>query len=143
MMRALSVLTATRRRIGILIAIVLVAFVGLLAVAFYLGDSYALRSLTVRQATPTALAAAMRGDHFYSDYREDTLLVSGAIVSVSQSGGATTVEFLTHDTFTLQCEMSTPPGPLHRDEVITVITEALRASRLPSGVLLDACVIVG
>ncbi len=142
-MPALSVFTATRRRIAILIGIGLAAFVGLLAAAFYIGDLYALRSLSVQHATPNELAAAMRGDHFYSDYREKTLLVRGAVASVSASGGATTVQFVTHDTYTLQCEMSTPPGPLHRDEVITVITEAILASRLPSGVSLDACVIVG
>jgi len=142
-MRILSVLTATRRRIGILIAIGLAAFVGLMAVAFYIGDYYALQSLTVQHATPNELAGAMRGDHFYSDFRENTLLVRGAVASVSQSGDATTVEFVTHDTYTLQCEMSTPQGPLHPDDVITVITEAYRASRLPSGVSLAGCVIVG
>ncbi len=142
-MRALSVLTATRRRIAILIAIGLAALVGLMAVAVYVGDSYALQSLTVQQATPNELAAAMRGDHFYSDYRENTLLIRGAVASVSQSAGATTVEFVTHDAYTLECEMSTLQKSVHRGDVITVITEAYRASRLPSGVSLAGCVIVG
>lgn len=141
-MRAFSVLTATRRRIEILIAVGLVALVGLMAAAFYVGDSYALQSLTVRQVTPTELAAAMRGDQFYSDYRENTLLIRGSVASVSQSGGATTVEFVTQDIYTLQCEMSTLQGPIHRGEVITVIAEAYRASRLPSGVSLVGCAVV-
>ena len=83
----------TKGRLLILVTVLTVLAVA--ATSFFLGDAYAVGSLSVREVTPDQLAQAMKADEFYSDFREDTLLVRGQVASVYGNAGGVTLVFLT------------------------------------------------
>jgi hypothetical protein len=132
----------TARRLMAL-AVAAAVLAGVAGLSFFAGDGFALGGLSVRRATPGQLAGAMQGDHFYSDYRENTLLVVGSVASVSGNGGAFTLEFATSGTFKALCEFQTGRPPVSVGDTITVVSEAYSAERRPSAVELTGCVLLG
>ena len=125
-----------RRRIIIIIALVVAAFVVAVAL-FFFGDEHAVSSMSIKQVTPDQLAAAMKEDHFYSDYRQNTLLIRGEVASVSGS----LLTFKTSSSYQAQCSLAISSRNIHKGDNITVISEGGTAARQPNGVLLKDCVI--
>jgi len=127
-------------RLLILLA-VLSAVVGVAAVAFFAGDTYALGILRVRQVTPDQLAQAMQSDEFYSDFRHNTLLVRGPVAAVYREAGGVILEFQTQHGAKTLCQLGQNPAAIHVGSTVTAATEGAGAQRLSSGVLLTDCVV--
>jgi hypothetical protein len=128
------------RRLLILLTL-LSLLVGAAAISFFLGDAYAVGTLSVRQVTPDQLAEAMKADEFYSDFREDTLLVRGRVASVYRGSGGVILEFQTQEGVKTLCQLSRYPSAVHGGTTVTAVTEGANAQRLSSGVLLRNCVV--
>ena len=120
---------------------VLGALVGVAAMSFFFGDAYAVGSLSVRQVTPDQLAQAMKADEFFSDFRENTLLVRGQVASVYRDAGGVTLEFQTIGGTKTLCGLAQYPMATLRGKAVTVVAEGANAQRISSGVLLGHCVI--
>jgi hypothetical protein len=125
----------------LILVTVLGVLVGVAAMSFFFGDAYAVGSLSVRQVTPDQLAQAMKADEFYSDFREDTLLVRGQVASVYGSVGGITLEFQTHGRMKTLCGLEQYPAATPKGKTVTVVTEGANAERVSSGVFLSNCVI--
>jgi len=106
---------------------------------FFLGDKQAVESLTIKRVTPKQLSAAMAGDHFYSDYRESTLLVTGTAASIRRSGNSAIVTFATGSSFKTLCDFASYTGEIQTGDIIKAISEGALAERQPSAVLLKNC----
>ena len=131
----------TRRRVVVVIG-ALVILSGVSAGAFLLGERHALGELTVVEATPDQLAAAMQDDRFYSAYSERTLLVHGLVASLTADGsGADLLQ--TTGGFMAGCRFDGLPTSVHPGDMITVVTEGATAERLTSAVLLMGCRLPG
>jgi len=100
---------------------------------------YTLNHLTFKQVTTTQLAAAMRKDEFWSDYRFDTLLFDGEVKGVVTQGGKTTVSLKTSDSYSLSCEI-TDSRSIKTGSTYEFEAETYQAQRESQGVLLHHCV---
>ncbi len=118
-----------------------VAAVG--GIAFFSGERYALDRLTVYEATPGQLAAAMQNDEFYADYNEDTLVVRGQIASLTEDGVGAVMQFQTPGAFTTRCQLEHYPMTVHPGDTISVLAQGATAERLASAVLLRGCSLIG
>jgi len=123
-----------------------ISFAGIFLVAvgagsYFLGDKYAIEHLQVIRVTPVQLSDAMKSDHFYRSYRENTLLVSGQVLTVGPIQNTFIIMFAGSNNFPVSCEFPKSATPPAIGSQITAITEAARAVRLPTGVLLKDCVI--
>ena len=125
----------------LLILVTVLAVLGVAATSFFLGDAYAVGSVSVRQVTPDELAQAMKADEFYSDFREDTLLVRGQVASVYGNAGGITLVFLTSGGMKTLCGLAQHPSATPKGKTVTVVTEGANAQRILSGVFLSNCVI--
>jgi len=123
------------------IPIIIIVACILLVISFFLGSKYALDNLAIRQVTPTQLASAMKDDHFWRSYREDTLVVSGKVSSVVHGGSSTVVEFATGSTYGVQCSFNNISHVPTVGQSIKVSTIANGAMRLKSGVGLKDCLL--
>jgi hypothetical protein len=112
------------------------------ATAFYFGDSHALKNLTVRRVSADSVASAMHRDEFYSDFRENTLLVTGSVAAISDQYSRQTIQFTTSGNFKTLCLLKSKHSDLDVGDRITVVTEAYAAVRRPSAVLLENCVVL-
>jgi len=121
----------------LLIIIVIIAGLGL----FFLGSKYALDHLSFRQITPTQAANAMKDDHFWSSYRENTLLITGDVTAVVKSGDNTIVSFKTNSAYGAECSFTNFSGMITKNQTIKVMTIANAAEREPSGVKLNNCLL--
>jgi len=110
--------------------------------SFFLGSKHAVESMTIKRVTPTQIAEAMKGDHFYSDYKENTLLVKGTISTVSQSNGDLVVGFKTSSSYGALCDFGNSGVSFRTGGTITVLAESGPAERQPSAVLLKGCVLL-
>src|SRR5437868_8371440 len=108
-----------RRHRLLLIIALLIMFVGVGAAAFFLGDTHAIQTMTVRRATPTNVAEAMKADRFFSTYRENTLILRGTVVSAS----ATTLGLRTGSDYSLTCTLTAPDASVHVGDAVTVVAE--------------------
>lgn len=129
-------------RLRIIVPLVVIGLVGLCLVSWFLGESHALGALTVRHATPDELGTAMNADQFYSNYREDSLVVAGPVTSVATTGSRSTLTFTTHGAFGTQCQLPQGQPTIHAGDVITVVAEGYSAQRLSWAVLLTSCMVV-
>ena len=120
-----------------LIFVAIIAGTGL----FFLGSKYALDHLSFRQITPTQAANAMKDDHFWSSYRENTLLITGDVISVSKSSNNTVVGFKTDSSYGAECSFANFSGTITKGQTIKVITIANAAEREPAGVKLNNCLL--
>ena len=107
--------------------------------SFFIGSKYALDHLTISQVSPTQVANAMKDDHFWASYREDTLLISGIVTSVTHSGNKTIVGFNTTSSYGAQCSFINTDSVINIGQSIRVLTIANAAERLTSGVQLNNC----
>lgn len=124
-----------RFKYPVLILILFILLIG----CFFLGSKYALDHLVIRQVTPTQIANAMKDDHFWVSYREDTLLISGTVISVTLSGNNTIVGFKTDSPYSAQCSFTNLNGVIGVGQTIKVLSVANAAERLKSGVQLNNC----
>ena len=107
-------------------------------VIFWLGMLHAEKDLTFRRVIPQSLARAMREDHFYADYKENTLIVTGTVISASGHE----IQFQTHDSYGVICQLASDTPTPKVGSTVTLLTEAGRAVRQPHGVLLKDCTAV-
>jgi hypothetical protein len=108
---------------------------------FLLGDVHAVKEISVKRATPHELAEAMKQDHFFSDYRQSALLVTGTIASVVGGKDHLIVAFKTGSTYGASCDLGALPAARRVGETFTVLAVGQAAERLPAGVRLHGCVI--
>ena len=123
-------------RYPLLILVTLLVAIG----SFFIGSKYALDHLTIRQVSPAQIANAMRDDHFWVSYREDTLLISGTVISVAHTGNSTIIGFKTDSTYGVQCNFVNPSEINDVGQTIKVLAVANSAVRLKSGVQLNNCI---
>ena len=121
--------------VKLVIAFIVVLVVG--AASFFLGDKHASESMKVISVTPTQAANAMKGDHFYSDYKHRTLLISGVVSSTNKSPHSLTVGFETRSSFKTLCDVSDTAAAVHPGQTIRVVAEGGTAERQSSAVLLQ------
>jgi len=128
--------TLVRRRLIAVCGAVLLVLAVVAAGSFFLGDTHALDSLTIKRVTPSQVSAAMAADHFYSDYRASTLLVTGTAASITRSGSSAIVTFATGSPFKTLCDFANYTGRIRVGDSIKAISETALAERQPSAVLL-------
>ena len=121
---------------------IVIALILVVIITFYLGDKYAVKHMAIRTATPNQLATAMQQDDFWSTYRENTLIVSGVVSSVTRTNSTSTVGLKTSVPYTLSCDVNNAPDTLKTGETIRILSEAYIAEREQSGVLLRNCVLL-
>jgi len=83
------------------------------------------------------IASAMQGDHFYSDYRNATLVVSGTVTAVTSDGGDTVLELATSIPTKVRCDIGTARTSIRVGAAVTVTSSD--GERVPSAVLLRDC----
>ena len=125
----------------LIVAVVVLIIVAAAVGGFVLGGIQSVKGMTVKRATPHQLAEAMKGDHFYSDFRTDALLVSGTVASVGRRGGRLIVGFQTDSAYGTSCELGAATVPPAVGRRFTVVTVGQAAERLPAAVLLRDCVV--
>jgi len=106
---------------------------------FFLGDRHGLQTMSIQRATPDLLANAMEGDHFYSDYGKNTLIVQGVVASVNTQNGDTVIGFKTSSTYQALCDLGTATSNAKIGDTVTVLAEGGTAERQSSAVLLTGC----
>lgn len=101
---------------------------------------YTLNHMSFKNVTPTQLAAAMRKDEFWSDYRFDTLVFSGTVNGVNSKDGVASVNIKTADTYSLTCEVKAAQDNFTPGKTYAFEAETYQAERQPQGVLLRNCI---
>ncbi len=122
----------------------LVVIVLLCAGFYFLGNKNAVQGMTIKRITPDQATAAMKGDYFFSDYRQNTLIIKGQVSSAVTSRNGTELTFKTAVDTSYQAYCDLVPGtsvPKVGDS-ITVLSEGGAAVRRPSGVLLAGCTVI-
>jgi hypothetical protein len=96
-------------------------------------------------ATPTIVrisaddaARAMAGDHFYSDYGQAILVISGRVADVVVTGNNSRVALTTSTAAVVMCETFGAPD-VKAGDTIQVRVRATDALRDDAGVLLRSC----
>ena len=119
----------------------LLAIIILCVVFYFLGDTHAVQSMTIKRVTPDQIANAMKGDYFYTDYRENTLIVKGQVESVSKSAGTSQLTFKTSSSFQAYCDLANGTVVPKTGDIVTALSEGGPALRQTNGVLLVNCTI--
>jgi len=121
----------------------LIGFIAVLVIiaAFLLGWRHGLDNLSIKQITPTQAANAMQGDHFYSDYGENALLVRGTVAASNNNPSNLIVTFITGTGYNAACNFGVYRASFRPGEIITALSMGALAQRQPSGVMLQNCVI--
>lgn len=109
------------------------------AVSYFLGNQHGVENMTIKHVEPTALAQAMKDDHFYTDYRENTLLVKGTVFSVTKTSDDLQVQFKANSSYKAICDFGNSQSDIRPGNTITALTEGGAAERQAAGVLLKAC----
>ena len=134
-------LTKDQWRIAIIgIGIIILIFA--IGVAFLFGDKYSLEKLTIKRVSSNQIANAMKGDYFYANYRENSLILTGAVSSVSIINHNVIVEFKTSSSYNAFCDFGSFNPTIVRNQTITIISEGATAIRGPSAVTLESCVLL-
>jgi len=107
--------------------------------SFFFGSKYALEHLSTKRVNPYELGQAMKTDHFFRTYRENTLLVTGTVLRVERKNDAFQIVFDGTRDFEVRCSLKPPLIQIKLGSQITLVTEATSAVRLPKGVLLKDC----
>ena len=123
--------------IKLLAVLVLLVLVG--SVSFLLGDKHAVETMTIRTVTPDQVANAMKDDDFYANYRENTLLISGTVASVSKQHNDLVIGFKTSSSYRALCDFGSSSTTVHVGDTLTALTEGGVAERQPAAVLLAHC----
>ena len=107
----------------------------LCAVCYFLGMQHTEENLTFKNITANQAARAMQEDHFYADYKENTLFITGTVASVDGAD----VTFDTGASFGAVCRLNSPNSNIEANQTVRLITEGGTAERQPHGVLLKNC----
>ena len=107
--------------------------------SFFFGSKYALEHLSIKRVNPYELGQAMKTDHFFRTYRENTLFVTGTVLRVERKNDASQIVFDGTRDFEVRCSLKPPLIQIKLGSQITLVTEAASAVRLPKGVLLKDC----
>ncbi len=129
-----------RRLLKRVAAVLLILALG--SASFFLGSKYALEHLTTARVTPDELGQAMKTDHFFRTYRENTLLVTGKVLSIESRGDSFEVIFAGTNGYQVRCSVKGNVKKPVLGSQATFVTEAAGAARLPNGVLLKNCVLL-
>ena len=127
--------------------VLLLSITAVLAIAvfglglFIVGHQIALRNLSFKTITPTQAAQAMKNDEFFSDYKENTLIIHGTVSSVTRRGNDTTIGFKTDSTYQTLCKLSNNPSEFKLGDSVVVEAIGGNAVREPAGVLLANCIL--
>jgi hypothetical protein len=99
-------------------------------------------------ATPTIVrisaddaARAMAGDHFYSDYGQAILVISGRVGDITLTGNNSRIALVTSTPAVVLCETFGAPD-VKAGDAIQVRVRASDALRDDAGVLLRSCEVV-
>ncbi len=96
------------------------------------------QTMTVRRVGVQDAVHAMAGDHFYSDYRLSTLLVTATVAR--DEPALRRITFAGTGRNVAMCQLSNTGGLPAPGTTVTVATVAARAVRVPDGVLFTDCV---
>ncbi len=83
----------------------------------------------------------MQEDHFFSDYRGETLLVQGTASSVEQRNGETLITLGTGLPTAVVCDVGKAATTTKAGESVTVQAQAADAQRAAGTVLLKPCAV--
>jgi hypothetical protein len=122
------------------LVIIVVAFFVIIFGTYLLGWRHSLNNLSIKTATPTQLASAMKSDNFYASYNENTLLVKGIVSSVSKQGSDNVIGLKADSTYQALCDIgkNTPPA---KGSNVSLVAIGATAERQTTAVLLKNCVI--
>jgi hypothetical protein len=126
------------RHAAVLIATIVTA-IGVACITYVLGSTRGVESMTVKFVSPQQVALAMKNDEFYTDYRENTLVIKGVITSIYKTETSQIVTFKTSGSFGATCDMWNAGKLYDIGQTLTVITEGGAAVRQPHDVLLSSC----
>jgi len=118
--------------------ILLIVVIGL--VAFLAGHQVALRNLTFKNVSANQAAQAMKNDEFFTDYKENTLIVRGTVSSLNKQGRSTIVGLKTGSSYELLCNLNNGSSNFKAGDNITIEAIGGNAVRQSSAVLLQNCV---
>jgi hypothetical protein len=121
-------------------AIVILLLIVVATGGYFGGWRSALSNLTIKMATPTQIAQAMKNDNFYSTYNENTLEVRGLVSSVDKQGRDVVIGFSTNSSFKTLCNLGNVATNLQKGNMVTVLAEAATAERQTQAVMLINCV---
>lgn len=93
---------------------------------------------TVVRISADDAARAMAGDHFYSDYGQAVLVISGRVGEVTVTGNNSRIALTTSTAAVVLCETFGAPD-VKTGDVISVRVRASDALRDDAGVLLRSC----
>jgi len=93
---------------------------------------------TVVRITADDAARAMAGDHFYSDYGQAILVISGRVGGITVTGNNSRVALTTSTAAVVLCETFGAPD-VKTGDTISVRVRATDALRDDAGVLLRSC----
>jgi len=83
----------------------------------------------------------MADDSFFSDYRNEALLVRGTVSSVETASGATLVTLSTGLATAVVCDLGERATTIRAGDSITVLVNSSDVKRLPDEVLLSPCAV--
>ena len=119
------------------LVLLILIFCGLLIAWF--SALYTLNHMGFKQITTTQMAAAMRQDEFWYDYRFDTLIFEGKIQSISIHNTKKTLTFVTSDSYSASCEVAQNID-YQVGRTYKFAAETYQAERQPKGILLHNCI---
>jgi hypothetical protein len=97
---------------------------------------------TVVRITADDAARAMAGDHFYSDYGQAILVISGRVGDIIVTGNNSRIALATSTAAVVICETFGAPD-VKTGDAISVRVRASDALRDDAGVLLRSCEVAG
>ena len=134
--RASSARQRCRRR-----AILLLLAVALSGCAFFREASPTEAPTPTVSVSAEQVAQAMADDSFFSDYRNEALLVRGTVSSVETASGATLVTLSTGLATAVVCDLGERATTIRAGDSITVLVNSSDVKRLPDEVLLSPCAV--
>ena len=93
---------------------------------------------TVVRISADDAARAMAGDHFYSDYGEAILVITGRVGDITVTGNNSRIALVTSTAAVVLCETFGAPD-VKAGDAISVRVRATDALRDDAGVLLRSC----
>ena len=129
----------TKPSSSILTVIAVIVFFVLIIGAFLIGNRMAFNGLSFKNVTANQAAEAMKNDDFYSNYKENILIIRGQVSSYSKSGTTTTIGLKTDSSYSLSCTLNDASVFDKVGDVITIEGIGGTAVRDPSGVSFPDC----
>ena len=96
---------------------------------------------TLVRITADDAARAMAGDHFYSDYGQAILVITGRVGDITVTGNNSRIALVTSTAAVVLCETFGEPA-VKSGDAISVRVRASDALRDDAGVLLRSCEVV-